>query len=746
MRGGLMRSSNKRSSVIGFTMISFLVCCTIARGQETSNLQAPLTFGEGGRVALLIGQSDYRGAPLPSASADVSMIARQLTDAGFDVDSKGDLPDQAISEYVSALVDKITLKGRNATVFVYVSGRFAQINGENILLPVGVPIERASEVTLRGFSVRKLLNALESVPAKTKIVVLDASPAPPDLAKEAAFSPGLAVVDPPEGFLVTYSQGPNRHLVEPTSAPGGYSKALVEWVNEPVGDLGDMFKHVRLRMHNETSGLQIPWESNKLTSGDFAFYASNAPSVRSLSASVSTVAEVKLLPREEAYKQVVASDSINSYQSFIQAYPDDDAVPTMQYNLAVRREAEIWSRATRSNSPNAYWTYIQTYPDGGNVAVARDRIAALGHSPAPPAGFAPSVFMDLPPPLAGREIVASSASMPLEVAPRAPRMSMPAAPAIVATAAAAAVAAVAVPALMNRGGGRQIPVAPVAAVRPSLAAPSSAPIMRPPSGPGIAASAPAMPVARTVASPVTSPVASAPGARPAMPPVAAPPQAVSPLAAPQNASAVSGSQPGAGRAPGAAAAPSPPPGVRPLGASPQGVSPVSNVPGARPLTPPAVAPLPVQAAAPSVRPLAAPQNASAVSGSQPSAGRAPGAAAAPNPPLGVRPLGASPQSVAPAMMPQPGATRGAMNPPPNAPPLRAISGPSPGQAQQNARPVAPMQALQPQRAAVPQPARPSAPQISRPSSPQPVYRAPVQQPARAAPPRSCRPDKSGKCI
>jgi len=46
-------------------------------------------FGDGKRVALLIGQSDYANAPLPGAAADVAMLAGQLNAAGFDVESAG---------------------------------------------------------------------------------------------------------------------------------------------------------------------------------------------------------------------------------------------------------------------------------------------------------------------------------------------------------------------------------------------------------------------------------------------------------------------------------------------------------------------------------------------------------------------------------------------------------------------------------------------------------------------------------
>ena len=746
-------------------------------------------FGDGKRVALVIGQSNYNEAPLPSATVDVAMMAQQLTAAGFHVISGGDLPETGIAEFVGQFVDQLTLKGSESVGFVYISGRFAQINGENWLLPAGVQITRATDATLKGFSVRKLISTLESVPSKTRLVVLDAGPAPPSLKKEPTFSPGLAIMQPPEGFLISFSQGPNRDLVDPVSQPGNFSKALFESILQPTGDIADVFKNIRLRVHTETNGLQVPWEASKLKGQAFAFYplagaVANAPP---LMTSIGSVAEVRALSRDDAYKQVVATDSITSYQAFMEAYPEDDAVPSMQYTLAVRREAEVWDRATRSNSSDAYWTYISTYPDGGNVGVARDRLAALGYGASPPRGFSPVGFADLPPPLPGREIIASGASMPIELAPRAPRINIPPVPAMVAVTAAAAVAAVALPAVMNRGGGRQLPPVAQAAVRPAWVppAPASALSPTPAAVPGGAARAPsamqpgpmAAPgqapsaAARPAAPPVASPTAVAPvptTAAPAARPLGAPPAGAP--AAPGQQTATPAPQPGA---PGTAAAA---PAVRPLGAPPMGApaapgqqtaSPVAQpgAPGnaaAAPAVRPLGAPMPGPATsaspapvAPVVRPLGAPMPGApgapnqqmANPAAQPGAGARPltgavsgGTPSNPGAPAsaGVRPLGpigAPPQAVGvmPARTQPLTAPTATATPNFGAAPTRPITGP-----QQTAPPA--MQRTQAPQAQPMVNQRAAAPQVARPMPVQQAPRQVVQQPVRA-PATSCTPQQ-----
>ena len=707
-------------------------------------------FGDGKRVALVIGQSNYNEAPLPSATVDVAMMAQQLTAAGFHVISGGDLPETGIAEFVGQFVDQLTLKGSDSVGFVYISGRFAQINGENWLLPAGVQITRATDATLKGFSVRKLISTLESVPSKTRLIVLDAGPAPSSLKKEPTFSPGLAIMQPPEGFLISFSQGPNRDLVDPVTQPGNFSKALFESILQPTGDIADVFKNIRLRVHTETNGLQVPWEASKLKGQEFAFYplagaVANAPP---LMTSIGSVAEVRALSRDDAYKQVVATDSITSYQAFMEAYPEDDAVPSMQYTLAVRREAEVWDRATRSNSSDAYWTYISTYPDGGNVGVARDRLAALGYGAAPPRGFTPVGFADLPPPLPGREIIASGASMPIELAPRAPRINIPPVPAMVAVTAAAAVAAVALPAVMNRGGGRQLPAVAQAAVRPAWVPPAPASAMSPTTAgvPAGAARAPSAmqpaPItapgqvpnaaARPTASPVVSPAAIAPAATtaaPAVRPLGAPPVAAPP--APGQQTANPAPQPGA---------PGNPAAVRPLGAPTPGPastsSPAAVAPVVRPLGAPG-APNP-QMSNPSAQPgggarpltgaVSGPTPSSP--GAQPSAGVRPsGVIGAPPQPVGAMPTRAQPLSApTAAAVPNFGAA-----------PTRPNTSPTPAA-------VAPMQRAQPAQAQPVMNQRAAAPQVARPMPVQQAPRQVVQQPVRAPAP-SCTPQlrQAGRC-
>ncbi|WP_264583479.1 caspase family protein [Rhodoblastus acidophilus] len=395
------------------------------------------------RFAVVIGQADYRDARLATGTADASRMADALQSAGFSVDGGADLEQQLIREKIRALIEKASQSADGAeTILVYLGGRVAQFNGENLLLPVGAPLDRSTDVVLNGFRLNDLVSALKLVPAKARILIIDAAAPPEHLTTEKSFSPGLAIINAPEGFLIVFNQNPGRPLIEPQPPMGLFLKGFLDALQQPVASYSDSFALVRQRVFDESQNHELPWQDDKLSQKDIAFYAPPAGvTLPTIARADDNEAKLASLSRDEAFKRVVASDSILDYQAFLVRFPKDEAVPVVQYNLAVRREAEVWSHALQLNTPQAYWTYINNYPDGGNVGAAREKLARLNANASPPDGFKPVVFDDIPPPLPQMEMVASSASMPIEYMPPPPKLVLEPISPVVAAAAALPVAA-----------------------------------------------------------------------------------------------------------------------------------------------------------------------------------------------------------------------------------------------------------------------------------------------------------------
>jgi uncharacterized caspase-like protein len=349
------------------------------------------------RLALVVGQSAYEQNPLATAANDAGLIAQTLTSAGFEVIQGRDLNATDLRRVVRDFLDKAQALDQGSAVVIYLSGYGVQLEGENYLLPVDARIQRDADVPIEGFRLSDLVRSLQQVPAQTRVVI-------GDMARDYPFPPGgepiargLALMEPPAGFLIAFSSGPNITAQDGQGPYGAYATALAEMIRQPGVPVDEVFNRVRLRTHEATKGLQTPWHASNLGNTPFVFFepsesASAAPLVRE-------VRRIEDVPAEEAYSIAVERDTIQDYQAFLRRYPDHPLAKRVSALLAARREAIVWRRTVNRNTSEAYWTYLRRYPNGPHAADSRRRLARLSAPVAPPPVFEEVIYDDLPPPL-----------------------------------------------------------------------------------------------------------------------------------------------------------------------------------------------------------------------------------------------------------------------------------------------------------------------------------------------------------
>jgi len=150
----------------------------------------------GGRAALVIGNSAYKGNPLANPVNDATDIAASLEDAGFDVILR---TDQDLAGMERALADfQALMKGKDTALFYY-AGHGVQVDGENYLIPVKEDIQSSAQAKSRSVSLGDLLDRVKSSGVKTALVFLDACRDNPFPGSSRGGARGLAVVAaPPE--------------------------------------------------------------------------------------------------------------------------------------------------------------------------------------------------------------------------------------------------------------------------------------------------------------------------------------------------------------------------------------------------------------------------------------------------------------------------------------------------------------------------------------------------------------------
>lgn len=348
------------------------------------------------RIALVIGNAAYAKAPLSTAANDGGLIAQTLQAAGFDVSGARDLDGDTLRGAFRDFMKKAEDAGPDTVAAIYLAGYGVQYAGENYFIPVDSRISRDTDIPIEGLRIGDYMRQLASLPLKTSIVVLD-------LAREQPFVPpgsiasGLAMVEPNPKMLIAFNAAPGTVAPDERGAYGVYAQALAEMIRTGGLALPQLFDRVRLRVNETTKGAQLPWDTRTIDS-NFMFF-DRAPDAPPMAAVDQTLRSkpIRDFGAQEAYAAALDRDTLQAYDDFLAAYPNDPLAKRVRAIVAARREAITWRRTYRVDTPDAYWSYLRRYPRGPHAADARRRLAILAAALEPPPRFT-VIDYDVPPP------------------------------------------------------------------------------------------------------------------------------------------------------------------------------------------------------------------------------------------------------------------------------------------------------------------------------------------------------------
>jgi uncharacterized caspase-like protein len=385
-----MRKSKSAASV--FVIAALIVFSPIAsRAQQ----------GAEPRLALVIGNSQYRTSPLATAANDAGLIAQTLTTAGFDVTGAADLDQDSLRRAFRDFLTKVQAAGPNAVTFVYLAGYGLQYSGDNYFVPVDASLARDTDIPVEALRVSDFTSALAGLPLQARIFVLDAARANPFPSKGNPLAGGLALVDVEANSLDAFNAAPGTIAPAEKGPYGAYARALAEMLRYGGVPIDEAFARTRLRVNELTRGSFVPWDVSKLTH-PLVLLAGNPeapppPAMQNFAAMRSR--PIRDFPTaNEAYAAAVEIDTLSAYQEFLSAYGSDPLAGRVRALLAARREALTWNRTVIVNTPDAYWSYMRRYPRGPHYFDARRRLGPFSVSLEPPPRFNVYDFQGLPPP------------------------------------------------------------------------------------------------------------------------------------------------------------------------------------------------------------------------------------------------------------------------------------------------------------------------------------------------------------
>ncbi len=351
------------------------------------------------RIALVVGDGAYAKSPLATAANDAGLIAQTLQAAGFDVVGARDLDGDTLRRSFRDFIQKAEASGPDTVAMVYLAGYGMQLAGENYFIPVDSTVSRDTDIPTEGMRINDYVRQLASLPLKAGVVVLDAARQQPFVEGGQPLASGLALVEPDAHMLIAFNAAPGTIAPTEQGPYGVYAQSLAEMIRTGGLSLPEVFNRVRLRVNELSKGAQVPWDAEKID-GQFMFFnrAPDAPAPAAPDQAAAVRGKpIRDLGAQDAYAAALERDTMQGYEDFLTAYPNDPLAKRVRAIAAARREAITWLRSYRADTPQAYWSYLRRYPRGPHAGDARRRLAILIASLEPPPSFA-VIDYDVPPP------------------------------------------------------------------------------------------------------------------------------------------------------------------------------------------------------------------------------------------------------------------------------------------------------------------------------------------------------------
>ncbi|MGA7808141.1 caspase family protein, partial [Bradyrhizobium sp.] len=352
------------------------------------------------RIALVVGNGAYAKGPLATTANDAGLIAQTLQAAGFDVIGARDLDGDTLRKSFRDFIQKAQASPADTVAMVYLAGYGVQIAGENYFVPVDSTINSDTDIPIEGLRISDYTRELAAIPLKASIVVLDAARQQPFIEGGQPIAGGLSIVEPDANMLIAFNAAPGTVAPSEPGPYGIYAQSLAEMIRTGGLSLPDVFDRVRLRVSEASKGAQVPWDAQKIRA-PFTFFdrAADAPPTQGPSDQVAAIRDrpIRDLGAQQAYTAALERDTLQAYEEFLAAYPNDPLAKRVRAIVAARREEITWRSSYRADTPDAYWSYLRRYPRGPHAGDARRRLAILTAPLEPPPSFA-MIDYDVPPP------------------------------------------------------------------------------------------------------------------------------------------------------------------------------------------------------------------------------------------------------------------------------------------------------------------------------------------------------------
>lgn len=241
---------------------------------ETAQASTPAP-DPGRRVALVIGNSNYRSVPmLPNPQRDAKAVAATLQKVGFEtVIAENNLTRDQFRTALATFEAKA--KGADWAV-VYYAGHGIEVGGVNYLIPVDAKLYASGDAEWEAVKLDTVLQATQQA-KKLRLVMLDACRNNPFANRmrvadaSRSIGRGFGRIEPGKGTLVAYAAKDGEVAQDGDGENSPFTTAFLKYVAIPKLEINLLFRRMRDEVLRSTSGVQEPFTYGSLPGDEFYF-------------------------------------------------------------------------------------------------------------------------------------------------------------------------------------------------------------------------------------------------------------------------------------------------------------------------------------------------------------------------------------------------------------------------------------------------------------------------------------------
>ena len=239
----------------------------------TKSPDLPRLSRQENRVALVIGNSNYKFNRLDNPINDAADMAAALRSLNFEVTL---LRDATLAQMRSATRNfEEAVTGADVALIFY-AGHGIEAKGRNFMIPVNADIKREFELEDQAYNASQWLDMLEGAKGRNaqrvNIVILDACRDNTLTRSWRNTAGGLARMDAPSGTILVYSTAPGKVAADGAAGQRNspFTKHFLQAIQTANTPIELVLRETRRRVVAETKGEQVPWEHSSLV-GEFVF-------------------------------------------------------------------------------------------------------------------------------------------------------------------------------------------------------------------------------------------------------------------------------------------------------------------------------------------------------------------------------------------------------------------------------------------------------------------------------------------